>query len=70
MSDLPEPERQPYPKEYDTDAGIALTYDTLCDRGHDPATVRQALDAFTGDLWWDVFGPAVDKAGRLIGVSE
>jgi hypothetical protein len=57
------------PRDYDTDAGVALTFDTLCDRGHDPERVREALDAFTGDLWWDVFGPAIDRAAEGIGLG-
>lgn len=57
------------PNEYDSDAGIRLTFDTLVDRGFDPKAVRKALDAYDGDLWWDIFGPAVDDAAEIIGLS-
>lgn len=57
------------PKEYEVDSGIALTYDTLCNRGHDPEVVRLVLDAYGGDLWMDVFGPAIDRAAEAVGLT-
>jgi hypothetical protein len=57
------------PQDYDTDQGIAMVYDTLCDRGHDPEWVVALLDAYEGDLWMEVFGPAVDRAAECIGIA-
>jgi hypothetical protein len=57
------------PVGYDTDSGIALVFDTLCDRGHAPEQVANLLDEYTGDLWLEVFGPAIDNAAELIGTT-
>lgn len=57
------------PRDYDVDTGVALTFDTLCDRGFDAETVKKALDAAEVDLWWTIYGPAVDKAAELIGLD-
>jgi hypothetical protein len=58
-----------YPQNYKSDSGVAMVFDTLCDRGYDPVLVCKALDKFDGDLWMDVFGPAVDEAAEIIGLS-
>jgi hypothetical protein len=57
------------PQDYDTDQGVAMVYDTLCDRGHDEVEIAALLDGYDGDLWMEVFGPAVDRAAECIGVS-
>ena len=57
------------PKDYEVDAGIRLTFDTLTDRGFDDEVVAAALDEFQGNLWIDVFGSAVDKAADCIGLQ-
>jgi len=58
------------PREYESDPGIALAFNTFCGRGHDPSVVKQALDAYEGDLWWDFFGPALDNVAAAIGLPE
>ena len=57
------------PQNYDSDTGVAMVFDTLCDRGFDPKQVAEAIDEYDGDLWMDVFGPAVDNAADLIGLE-
>ena len=57
------------PQDYDTDTGVAMVYDTLCDRGHDPDLIVELLNGYDGDLWMDVFGPAVDRAAECIGTT-
>jgi len=57
------------PSEYEDDPGVALVFDTLCQRGHDPDVVRRALDVYAGDLWPEIFGPAVDRAAEAIGLA-
>jgi len=59
----------PKPKDYQYDAGLALTFDTLCDRGYDPLKVAKALDDYGGDMWCDIFGPAIDAAAEAIGLA-
>jgi len=56
------------PSECEDDPGVALVFDTLCQRGHDPDLVRGALDVYEGNLWLDIFGPAVDRAAEAIGL--
>ena len=57
------------PKDYEVDAGVRLTFDTLTDRGFDDVVVAAALDEFQGNLWIAVFGSAVDKAAESIGLQ-
>jgi hypothetical protein len=58
------------PQGYAHDAGVRLTFDTLTDRGFDDEVVAAALDAYPGDLWSDVFGPAIDRVASIIGISQ
>ena len=48
------------------DQGEALAYDTLCDRGFEPELVEERIKEQKVDLWWTVFGPAVDKCEELL----
>lgn len=38
-----------YPKDYKADSGVAMVFDTLCDRGHDPRVVAKLLDEYDGE---------------------
>lgn len=58
-----------YPKHYEVDAGVRLTFDTLTDRGYNAAVVSEAIDGLDADLWMHVFGPAVDRAAEVIGLA-
>lgn len=57
------------PLGYEHDAGIRLVFDTLTDRGFDEEIVREALDNYESDLWFEVFGPQIDKIGEAIGIG-
>jgi hypothetical protein len=57
------------PSEYEDDPGVALVYDTLCQRGYEPDVVRRALDVYEGNLWLEIFGLAVSHAAELIGLK-
>lgn len=56
------------PRDYALDSGVAMVFDTLCDRGHDREQLIEMLDTFDGDLWCTIFGPAVDSAAEAIGL--
>jgi hypothetical protein len=56
------------PSEYEDDPAVALVFDTLYQRGHEPDVVRAALDVYEGNLWLEIFGPAVDRAAEAIGL--
>lgn len=58
------------PQDYDSDTGVAMVFDTLCDRGFNAKQVAKLLDEYDGDLWMDVFGPAIDDAADLIGLES
>ena len=57
------------PSEYEHDPAVALVYDTLVQRGHEPDVVRRALDVYEGNLWLEFFGPAVDLAAVAISID-
>jgi hypothetical protein len=62
-------ESKKLPIEYDVDTGVAMVFDTLCDRGHDPEHIVKLLDNYGGDLWMEIFGPAIDRAAEAIGTT-
>lgn len=53
---------------FPTDAGEQLAYETLCDRGFPAERVAAAIEAYTGDLWSDFFGPMIDEIEGVLGL--
>lgn len=49
------------------DMAAQIVYDTLCDRGHDPAKVEAGLKEL--ELWWSWFGPMIDEVAEAIGLD-
>lgn len=52
--------------EFTLGSGEDFIVGILADRDHDPFEVAAKINAYQGDLWFELIGPAFDKAERAL----